>query len=376
MEHTFTANIKSILDSKFGKDAEEIFKNSNLLQYINLKTRSANKGSKARSSFANLYAVYVILEDYIAQGFDKKSGYAKYEGAAFVKLFTRQRELPFGNKLQNHALNNRMNSEFQKYFPSSEIIPILRNLETNRYWINENLLKIKVGKTEYNLASVIIEIIDEYSKTKQDAFQRFIKACEEMQEIESSKPEQVIEFISGLLAPNVDARLFEIVSYSILKFYYNDQHIFWGYEIDNLTKDNLKLFKTGRTNANDGGIDFVMQPLGRFFQVTETLDFKKYFLDIDKIQKFPITFVIKSDEVVEDLLSKIKANANKIYLVTAIVDKYMDCIEEVINIPMLNQRFSDTIKLGYLNNILNEIITQSKVEFNYTDTEGLDEETE
>ena len=51
--------------------------------------------------------------------------------------------------------------------------------------------------------------------------------------------------------------------------------------------------------------NFVMQPLGRFFQVTETLDFKKYFPDIDKIQKFPTTFVIKSDEGIEDLLSKI-----------------------------------------------------------------------
>lgn len=192
-------------------------------------------------------------------------------------------------------------------------------------------------------------------------------ACEELQEIEASSPEKVIEFISGLLAPNVDARLFEIVSYSILKFYYFDQNIFWGFEIDNLTKENLKLFKTGRTNANDGGIDFVMKPIGRFFQVTETLDFKKYFLDIDKIQKFPITFVIKSNEDIENLLSKIKANANKIYLVNAIVEKYMECIEEIINIPILNQRFSDTIKLGYLNNILNEIIAQSKVEFNYTD---------
>ncbi len=218
-----------------------------------------------------------------------------------------------------------------------------------------------------------IEIINEYAKTKQDSFQRFITACVEMQEVESSKPEQVIEFISGLLAPNVDARLFEIVSYSILKFYYHDQHIFWGYKIDNLRKDNLKLFKTGRTNANDGRIDFVMQPLGRFFQVTETLDFKKYFLDIDKIQKFPITFVIKSDEAIESLLGKIKANANKIYLVTAIIEKYMACIEEVINIPILNQRFGETIKLGYLNNILNEIIAQSKVEFNYTETEELDD---
>lgn len=376
MEHTFTANIKAILQQHFGKDSEDIFNNSQLIQYLNFKTRSANKGSKARSSFANLYAIYVILEDYIAKGYDKQNGYADYEGAAFVKLFTRQRELPFGSKLQNHALNNRMNAEFQKYFPASEFIPILRNLETNRYWINEHLLKVKVSKTTFNLASVIIEIIDEYVKTKQDAFQRFIKALEEFQEIEKSKPEKVIEFITNLLAPNVDARLFEIVSYSILKYYYHDQHIYWGYEVDKLNKENLQLFKTGRTNANDGGIDFVMRPLGRFFQVTETLDFKKYFLDIDKIQKFPITFVIKSDEPTEDILTKIKDNASKIYLVTAIVDKYMNCIEEVINIPTLNQRFADSIKLGYLKNILDEIITQSKVEFNYTDADEIDEEPE
>ena len=374
MEHTFTANIKLILDNKFKNDADEIFKNSNLIQYINFKTHSANKGSKARSSFANLYAIYVLVEDYLNNNFEQKGTYSKYEGAIYNNLFTRQRQLPFGGSLQNHALNNRMNAEFKKYFPTSDIIPILRKLDTNRYWINENLLKVKVGKKKYNLASAIIEIINEYTKTKQDAFLRFITACEELQEIENSKSEKVIEFIFGLLAPNVDARLFEIASYSILKFYYYDQNIFWGFEIDSLTKENLKLYKTGRTNANDGGIDFVMKPIGRFFQVTETLDFKKYFLDIDKIQKFPITFVIKSDEEIEELLKKIKSNANKIYLVTAIVDKYMECIEEVINIPILNQRFSDTIQLGYLNNILDEIITQSKVEFNYIDTDEIDNE--
>jgi hypothetical protein len=374
MEHTFTANIKEILGNKFGADSEEIFRNSNLIQYINFKTRSANKGSKARSSFANLYAIYVLVEDYLENKFDQSGAYSEYEGSIYSKLFTGQRQLPFGGSLQNHALNNRMNAEFKKYFPTSDIIPILRKLDTNRYWINENLLKTKVGKTDYNLASVIIEIIEEYTQTKQDAFQRFIKACEELQEIEASKPKEVIKFIGGLLAPNVDARLFEIVSYSILKYFYHDQSIFWGFEIDNLTKEKLKLYKTGRTNANDGGIDFVMKPLGRFFQVTETLDFKKYFLDIDKIQKFPITFVVKSDEPVEDLLEKIKTNANKIYLVNAIVEKYMSCIEEVINIPTLNQRFSDTIQLGYLNNILDEIITQSKVEFNYTETGELDNE--
>ncbi len=141
MENTFTVNIKLVLDKHFGKDSNDIYEKSQLIQYINEKTRSANRGSKSRSSFANLYAIYVIVEDYISNGFDKKGDYSKYEGALFNKLFARQRELPFGSKLQNHALNNRMNSEFQKYFPSVEFIPILRNLATNRYWFNENLLK-------------------------------------------------------------------------------------------------------------------------------------------------------------------------------------------------------------------------------------------
>ena len=211
MENIFTANIKSVLEKHFGKNSDDIFDKSQLIQYKNEKTRSANKGSKSRSSFANLYAIYVLIEDYIAKDYDLKGDYSKYDGALFNKIFARQRELPFGSKLQNHALNNRMNSEFQKYFPSSEFIPILRNHETNRYWINENLLKIKVGKASFNIAKAIIEIIDEYSKTKQDAFQRFVKSCEELQEIGKTTPQKIEEFVISLLAPNVDARLFEIV---------------------------------------------------------------------------------------------------------------------------------------------------------------------
>jgi hypothetical protein len=365
MENIFTANLKAVLEKHFGKNTDDIFDNSQLIQYINEKTRSANRGSKSRANFANLYAIYVVIEDYVANGYNQKGDYSTYEGALFNKLFARQRELPFGSKLQNHALNNRMNSEFQKYFPSSAMIPILRNHETNRYWINENLLKVKVGKANFNIAVAVIEIIDEYAKTKQDAFQRFVKSCEELQEIGKTTPRKIEEFVIGLLAPNIDARLFEIVSYSILKYFYHDQQIIWGFEMGKLNKESLKLYKTGRTNANDGGIDFVMKPLGRFFQVTETLDFKKYFLDIDKIQKCPITFVIKSTESTQDLLRKIRDKASKTYSIKAIVDKYMDCIEEVINIPTLNDRFNDIVKQGYLNKILDEVVIQSKIEFNH-----------
>ena len=75
----------------------------------------------------------------------------------------------------------------------------------------------------------------------------------------------------------------------------------------------------------------------------------------------------------QDLLTKIRDNAGKTYSIKAIVDKYMDCIEEVINISTLNDRFNDAVKQGYLNKILDEVVIQSKVEFNYEDTDD-DEE--
>lgn len=263
-EHSFTSTIRKVLDSFFGHNAEAVFESSLLIQYLNEKTKSANKGSKARGSFANLYSIYVVVEDYINHNYHKaeKGKYADYEGAIFSYLFKRQRELPFGAKLQNHSLNNRTNSEFQKFFPTANLIPIIRNQETNRYWVNDSLLWIDINKKRYNIAEAVIAIINEYIKTKQDSFVRFINQCQEMQTIGSKDKDGIKNFILGLLAHNVDARLFEIVSYSILKFYYIEQNIYWGYELEKIEAENLKLYKTGRTNANDGGIDFVMKPLG------------------------------------------------------------------------------------------------------------------
>jgi len=368
--HSFTDNILQILTRRYGDVAQDLLNNSLLLQYINAKTKSANKGSKSRSSFGNLYAIYVMLEDYVAKGFDKNGGYENYEGAQFSTLGKRQRELPFGGKLQNHSLNNRMNAEFAKFFPNCDYIPIMRDLKTQRYWFNENLIKVQVGNKVYNIAQAVLDIIDEYIRVKQDSFQRFIQQCQRLQNLEEQRPagdETVADFIKSLLAPNVDARLFEIVSFAILKYYYREQTIIWGFNRDELNEENLTLYKTGRTNANDGGIDFVMRPLGRFFQVTESLDFKKYFLDIEKIEKYPISFVIKTDESVPSLRKKLEEDALKTYVIKDIVNKYMSCIEEIINIPCLVDCLAKVAERGEIMNVLDEMILQSKVEFNYED---------
>lgn len=371
--HAFTETIIEILKQHFGDDAIVVFENSSLLGYLNHKTKSANHGSKSRGAFANHYALYVVIEDYIQKGFLDNSAnisYQKYEGAKFSDLFRRQRELPFGAKLQNHALNSRLNDEFKKFYPSIDKQPIIRDVEKQRYWIQEDLLQIKVRQKNgndviYNIASAILEIIDEYATTKKVAFEGFLEACKKIAELETHNSEEAIDFIIEQLNPNVDARIFEIVSYAILKSQYGQQTIWLGKTKDTVIEEQLVLYKTGRTNANDGGIDFVMKPLGRFFQVTETIDVNKYFLDIDKVQRFPISFVVKSDQTPEEIYQTIRAQAIAKYKIESVVDSYIAAIEEIINTQCLIDAFTQLITIGKLPEIMDEVIGQSKVEFNY-----------
>ena len=85
--------------------------------------------------------------------------------------------------------------------------------------------------------------------------------------------------ISEMLDEDAEARIFEIISYAILRNHYLNTKVYIGYSAEELKEEYLTLYKTGRTNANDGGIDFVMRPLGRFFQVTEVNSYDKYLLD-------------------------------------------------------------------------------------------------
>ncbi|MBD2441199.1 hypothetical protein [Nostoc sp. FACHB-110] len=89
-----------------------IDKNSVIYKYIERKTRASEKGSKARRSLGNLYALYVLAQDYINENF---------EGSSFTELMQRIKALPFGSKLQNHPLDNRLNDEIKRQY---NVIPI------------------------------------------------------------------------------------------------------------------------------------------------------------------------------------------------------------------------------------------------------------
>ncbi len=367
MNHSFTSKIIEEVEHEFNGLGRTIFELSPLLQYINKKTKSANRGSKARSSFANLYALYVLIEDYVDKGYLEKGDYAEYEGADFTPLLRRTRELPFGAKLQNHALNNRANDDFHKYFPEDDRRPIVRNVSLRKYWINEALLTVLVGERKCSLARVVLRIIDLYVKTKRESFSQFIEDCERLQEANEKGNDGAAEFIRSLLSPERDARLFEVVSYAVLKAHFSTEITFIGKTRDSIEEEALRLFKTGRTNANDGGIDFVMKPLGRFFQVTEALDVKKYFLDIDKIERYPISFVIKTTLEIDEIRSRLEDGAKEQYGVREIVQRYMTAIEDIFNIPKLIGIFNVLADQGRVSEVLDEIIRWSKVEFNIED---------
>lgn len=362
-EELITNIVKNNFKSIKSKD---IIKNSYLLQYLIKKMKSVSASSKARNSFGSIYPIYVLVEDYLLKGFDTSGNYRNYDGVNFTDIMNKQRQLPFGEKLQNHAVNNRINDDFKKYFLKLGFdgVPIIRDIDKSKYWINEELILIKIGDKTINIGQSIINIIEKYIEAKVNIFEDFLNQCTYYMENLQSKEEEAKNFILGQLNIEVDARIFEIVSFAILKYYYINHKVLIGFDKQNLKEEKLQLYKTGRTNANDGGIDFVMNPVGRFFQVTEVLDFKKYFLDIDKVNKYPMTFVIKSLQAPDVVMEHIKKEAIQMYKDGDVLEKYLSCFEEVITIPTLVGCLDNIIKNNNLAPILNELIIQYKVEYN------------
>lgn len=178
------------------------------------------------------------------------------------------------------------------------------------------------------------------------------------------------ETINNLLTENAEARIFEIISYAILKNHYKNVKIYIGYNKNSLQEEFLHLYKTGRTNANDGGIDFVMRPIGRFFQVTEVNNYDKYLLDIDKVMHFPITFVIKTkvcrEKIYEMLREYINIRANGMRIIE---ERYSKAIEEVITINELQQWTLDLAD-NDIDNIIHDIDLYYRLEMNLNEEDG------
>lgn len=328
--------------------------NDNLLyKYLKFKTKSVDKDSKARRSLGNIYALKVLIEDFLQ---DKKNG------SSFSELLERQKKKPFGSKIQNHPLDNRLNDEFRRKFKvREEMLPVQGLIHNKKKYrkISTHLISDKI-KNPIKLAEFVDETIENFITTLTE------KQTDFLNKIESLKTkENYDDLLEYCLNPNSDARLFEIFAYVVLRLHYSNQNI--SIVVNNKkTIHKLSLYKTGRTNANDGGIDYVLKPLGKFFQVTETLDFKKYFLDFTKLNRVPITFVIKIENNPEEVIKIIKKNAKNV-LPENLIQKYIVLFEEIITSQTLRSYFKDIIKDKKQNDFKEGLIQNYKLEYGYFD---------
>lgn len=323
-----------------------------LVQYLRRKTQAADRGSKARRSLGNLYALYVITEDFLAG-----------RTSRFTDLLGRMKAMPFGAKLQNHPLDNRLNDEFSRQMDvNGAMLPVIAstvNGQKSRV-ISRDLLA-SGGADPINTAKFVIAVIQHYVDLISKKQTNVIEEIEEINDIDA-----LMAFFEEAFLPNSDARLFEIASYVVLHHHYKSASVWIGDSKESVKEVSLELFRAGRTNANDGGIDFVLKPLGRIFQVTETLDFRKYFLDFEKLNRYPITFVVKTEAEKSEVKKRIESDALKNNISTDIITMYMSLFEEVITVMDLRGMASN-FELDLLPSIRNELSVQFKLEYGLFD---------
>lgn len=319
--------VRDVLEGFFNEETDEIYNGSPLLQYLNSKMGAVYGDSKTRRSLANIYAIYSILHFYVEDFYGNRNAYLSFEGYEYMRLFKFYRALYGGSKLQNHALNSRVNGEFiNKLHLKKEPIVI----SGGKYAIHVDYLYSK-GIDISKAAIAVIERYIELLKQKDHQLEADIADFEKLASLHDKKRK-----LRSMLGERTEARIFEIISYAILKHHYSSTVVYFGFDKHELSEEHLTLYKTGRTNANDGGIDFVMRPLGRFFQVTEVNSYDKYLLDIDKVMHFPITFVIKTKSTKSDVEKELEEYIqDRSGGMDVIKRRYADAIEEVITINEL-----------------------------------------
>ena len=348
--------VKEILKKEYPTDYQCVYDGSPLIQYLDKKMKAVHGNSKTRRSLGNIYAIYSILHFYQCDFYEKPDVYRQFGGYDYMCLFNYYRSLYGGSKLQNHSLNSRVNGEFKNKYP--EITNDLIIIDNGKYLIHIDYLYVN----DYDISKSCCHIIEKYIELLMAKDHALINILQNMASLTDYQEKK--EKINELLTEDAEARIFEIISYAILKNHYKNIKVYFGYSLDTIVEEELKLFKTGRTNANDGGIDFVMRPVGRFFQVTEVNNYDKYLLDIDKVMHFPITFVIKTKNTKTDVLNEldeyisVRSSGMRI-----IEERYRSAIEEIITINELRQWTYD-LNEEDIDGIIRDIDMYYKLEMN------------
>ena len=188
--------------------------NNNLIyKYLKFKTKSVDRDSKARRSLGNIYALKVLIEDFLED---------KVNGSSFSELLERQKKKPFGSKIQNHPLDNRLNDEFRRKFGVKEEMLPVQGLIVDKKKYRKIYSSLISDKTEdpIKLAKFVDETIESFITTLTGKQTDFLNKIENLK-----SKENYDELLEYCLNSNSDARLFEIFAYVVLEIHYSKKNI-------------------------------------------------------------------------------------------------------------------------------------------------------
>lgn len=156
--------------------------------------KAVHGNTKTRRSLANIYAIYSILYFYIAEFYEDKEKYKKFEGYDYMRLLNFCRGLYGGSKLQNHALNSRVNGEFKNKF--KDVINNLIIINNGKYLIHIDYLYVN----EYDISKVVCKIVEKYIELLMKKDHTLINTLDELRKLtDHKKKKKSMPFLQKML---------------------------------------------------------------------------------------------------------------------------------------------------------------------------------
>ncbi|MDE7342319.1 MAG: hypothetical protein K2N80_17455 [Lachnospiraceae bacterium] len=112
-------------------------------------------------------------------------------------------------------------------------------IDGGKYLLHIDYLYVK----QYDISKTCCHIIEKYIELLQAKDSALLQILREIQS--SNNYTEKKKQIRNLLSEDAEARIFEIISYAILKNHYKNQKVYFGYSLNNIQEEELHLYKTG-----------------------------------------------------------------------------------------------------------------------------------
>lgn len=339
-------------------DAELLIESSHLLTYLHSEM-AAYKNK--RTNISTLYVFFTLVEDYRnkVQNPDDLTRIVEIEPARFTDLISRHRELYDASRHQNHVYNARLDKKFNRIAGlQTDVNVIIRtplpgNNSITNYQINQEFLIVDIEGTKVNISSAVIAVLNEYMSVLEEISTDFFNEIERFQKDKTNAD----NFILSCIGDEANALRFEITSFAILYAYYSVKTVYFGKNREAIREIKCQLYRSGRFNANDAGVDFILKPEGKLFQATEEVEIGKWFMDIDKVARYPISFVVKDERKPSDVLQDIREQGERKKWENEKITQMCKSIEYIITIPTLAKILDYCTR----NDLLSMILEQMKI---------------